>query len=259
MAPLDTLSHAADDRRAHDGTESDTEARVARLAARLNGADARAVIAGARAEFGDRLALVSSFGAESAVLLHLAASVDPTIPVLFIDTGKLFPATLRYRDTLVARFGLTDVRTLTPAAEDLAADDPSGALWLRDTDACCDIRKVRPLARALAGFDAWISGRKRFQASSRSDIPLVEADGPRVKINPLADWDPGDLRAHARAEGLPPHPLVAKGYPSIGCMPCTTPVADGEDPRAGRWRGQEKVECGIHVALPQENEQGAGI
>ena len=178
---------------------------------------------------------------------------------MFIDTKKLFPATLRYRDQLVDRFALSDVRTLTPNDDERLSEDPTGALWLRDTNACCDLRKVRPLARALAGFDAWISGRKRFQASTRSDIPMVEADGPRVKINPLADWDPGDLIGHVRRHDLPPHPLVADGYPSIGCMPCTTPVAEGEDPRSGRWRGQEKVECGIHIALPQENEDGAGI
>jgi phosphoadenosine phosphosulfate reductase len=229
------------------------------LAARFDGAPAEEVIAAARERFAGGLALVSSFGAESAVLLHLVARVDASLPVLFIDTGKLFPATLRYRDTLVERFGLTDVRVLKPSAEDLQTQDPTGALWMRDTDACCDIRKVRPLARAVADLDAWISGRKRFQASSRSNIPLFEADGPRVKVNPLADWDPGDLRAYMQAHDLPPHPLVAEGYPSIGCMPCTSPVAEGEDPRAGRWRGGEKTECGIHFPLPQENENGAGI
>ncbi|WP_029058450.1 phosphoadenylyl-sulfate reductase [Stappia stellulata] len=232
---------------------------AARLAARFDGAPAEEVIAAAREHFASGLALVSSFGAESAVLLHLAARVDASLPVLFIDTGKLFPATLRYRDALVERFGLKDVRVLRPSVEDLQAEDPTGALWMRDTDACCTIRKVRPLARALAGLDAWVSGRKRFQASSRSNIPLFEADGPRVKVNPLADWDPGDLRAHMQTHDLPPHPLVAEGYPSIGCMPCTSPVAEGEDPRAGRWRGGEKTECGIHFPLPLENENGAGI
>jgi phosphoadenosine phosphosulfate reductase len=232
---------------------------ASRLADHFDGAPAEEVIAAAREQFASGLALVSSFGAESAVLLHLAARVDTALPVLFIDTGKLFPATLRYRDTLVERFGLKDVRVLKPSVEDLQAEDPTGALWMRDTDACCDIRKVRPLARALSGLDAWISGRKRFQASSRSNIPLFEADGLRVKVNPLADWDPGDLRAHMQAHDLPAHPLVAEGYPSIGCMPCTSPVAEGEDPRAGRWRGGEKTECGIHFPLPLENENGAGI
>ncbi|SOC18033.1 phosphoadenylyl-sulfate reductase [Stappia indica] len=229
------------------------------LADRFVSASAEAVIAAARGRFGDRLAMVSSFGAEAAVLLHLVSRVDRTIPVLFIDTGKLFPDTLRYRDLLVEQFGLSDVRTLAPDPADLEAIDPAGMLWMSDTDACCDIRKVRPLARALKGFDAWISGRKRFQASSRSNIPVFEADGERIKVNPLADWDPSDLRAYAQAQDLPSHPLVARGYPSIGCMPCTSPVAEGEDPRAGRWRGRDKTECGIHLALPMENEQGAGI
>ncbi len=229
------------------------------LAQRHQGASAMEVIAAARERYGEGLAMVSSFGAEAAVLLHLVSRVDADIPVLFIDTKKLFPDTLRYRDLLVERFGLTDVRTLVPDAADLAAEDPAGMLWMGNTDACCEIRKVRPLARGLKGFDAWISGRKRFQASSRSDIPLFEAEGGRVKVNPLADWDPSDLRAYAVEHGLPAHPLVARGYPSIGCMPCTSPVAEGEDPRAGRWRGQEKTECGIHFALPLENEQGAGI
>lgn len=229
------------------------------LGERLREASAAEVIATARERFGERLALVSSFGADSAVLVHLVASVDRSIPVLFIDTGKLFPETLRYRDRLVESFGLTAVRTIGPDAADLAEEDPAGALWLSNTDACCDLRKTRPLARALAGFDAWISGRKRFQASTRSNIPVFEPDGTRIKVNPLADWDPGDLRAYAAEHALPAHPLVAQGFPSIGCLPCTSKVAPGEDLRSGRWRGQEKTECGIHLATPQENEQGAGI
>ncbi len=249
MARLETFADGADG----------LVAEAVRLDRLYRGARAREILSVARDRYGDGLALVSSFGAESAVLLHLAAEVDPTIPVLFIDTRKLFPDTLRYRDTLVERFGLTDVRTLGPDRDDLAERDPGGLLWMSDTDTCCDIRKVRPLARGLAGFSAWISGRKRFQASSRSDIPVFESDGLRIKVNPLADWDPSDLRAHVVEHDLPAHPLVAKGYPSIGCMPCTSPVAEGEDPRAGRWRGKDKTECGIHLALPLENEQGAGI
>ncbi|MAB00207.1 MAG: phosphoadenylyl-sulfate reductase [Stappia sp.] len=249
MARLETFADGADG----------LVAEAVRLDRLYRGARAREILSVARDRYGDGLALVSSFGAESAVLLHLAAEVDPTIPVLFIDTRKLFPDTLRYRDTLVERFGLTDVRTLGPDRDDLAERDPGGSLWMSDTDTCCDIRKVRPLARGLAGFSAWISGRKRFQASSRSDIPVFESDGLRIKVNPLADWDPSDLRAHVVEHDLPAHPLVAKGYPSIGCMPCTSPVAEGEDPRAGRWRGKDKTECGIHLALPLENEQGAGI
>ncbi len=210
--------------------------------------------------FPGRIALVSSFGAESAVLLDLVAEVAPSIPVLFVDTGKLFGETLRHRDRLVERLGLTDVRAVTPDRAVVAQADPLGVLWHADADACCRIRKVEPLARAIAPFDAWISGRKRFQATTRSEIPTFEADGRRIKINPLATWSPEALAARVERRGLPAHPLVAQGYPSIGCMPCTSRVAAGEDPRAGRWRGREKTECGIHLGLSTVSEQdGSGI
>jgi phosphoadenosine phosphosulfate reductase len=195
------------------------------------------------------VALVSSFGAEAAVLLHLVASVDAATPVLFVDTEKLFGETLRYRDQLVARLGLTDVRTLTPDPARVAELDAKGILWSRDKDLCCRIRKVEPLEAGLQPFAAWISGRKRFQAASRAAIPLVEADGARLKINPLAAWTPEQLAVYTIENDLPAHPLVADGYPSIGCMPCTDRVRPGEDARAGRWRGSEKTECGIHFGL----------
>ncbi|MXN66261.1 phosphoadenylyl-sulfate reductase [Stappia sp. GBMRC 2046] len=209
--------------------------------------------------YGDRIGLVSSFGADSAVLLHIVAKIDPHVPVIFVDTRKHFAETLSYRDELAGRLGLTDVRSVTPEPEDIAAADADGALWLRDNDRCCHIRKVMPLARALKGFDAWISGRKRFQSAGRSILPAFEPEEGRIKINPLAAWSAADIIAHMKEHDLPRHPLVAKGYPSIGCMPCTDKVAEGEDPRAGRWRGQDKTECGIHFALPGENEDGAGI
>lgn len=193
------------------------------------------------------VALVSSFGAESAALLHLAAQVDPSAPVLFVDTRRLFPETLAYRDRLVAMLGLTDVRTIGPDDATEQRLDPMGALFARDTDACCGFRKVAPLDEALKPFRSWISGRKRFQASSRHDIPAFEATATHIKVNPLASWSMADIAHYMRAHGLPAHPLVAQGYPSIGCAPCTSPVAEGEDPRAGRWRGQDKTECGIHV------------
>lgn len=197
--------------------------------------------------FPGRVALVSSFGAESAVLLHLAASVDRAVPVVFIDTGRLFPETLQYRDTLISRLGLTDVRSVGPDPQAMEAADPFGALFSIDPDRCCHLRKVEPLADALSPFDAWITGRKRFQASTRAELPVFEADATHIKISPLASWGAGELAAYLREHDLPRHPLVAKGYPSIGCAPCTSPVAEGEDARAGRWRGREKTECGIHV------------
>ncbi|WP_375566995.1 phosphoadenylyl-sulfate reductase [Oceaniradius stylonematis] len=197
--------------------------------------------------FGD-VAAVSSFGAESAVLLHLIASVDRTAPVLFIDTGMLFAETLAYRDELASRLGLTDVRTIRPAREAVRGTDIWGRLHLTDPDACCDLRKTQVLDAALEGFDGWITGRKRHQALTRSDIEPVEtAPNGKTKLNPLALWSPDDLAAYAEAFDLPPHPLVGQGYPSIGCAVCTSPVRPGEDARAGRWRGRDKTECGIHI------------
>jgi phosphoadenosine phosphosulfate reductase len=204
-----------------------------------------------REQLAGDVAVVSSFGAESAVLLHLVASVDPSIPVLFLETGKHFPETLAYRDALAARLGLTDLRNLTPDPELLAKRDETGLRWSYDPDGCCDIRKVQPLAKALAGFDASISGRKSFQAATRANLPRFEIDSTdaqgRLKINPLVTWSPADLAAYVVEHDLPSHPLVAEGYPSIGCSPCTAKVAPGEDARAGRWRGWDKTECGIHV------------
>lgn len=196
------------------------------------------------------VAAVSSFGAESAVLLHLIATIEPAVPVLFLDTGKHFPETLAYRDTLAERLGLTDLRILTPDPSELAAKDGNGLRWSFDPDGCCEIRKVRPLARALAGFDASFTGRKAFQAATRANLPRFELDTSdaegRLKINPLIDWDAGQIEAYFIMHDLPRHPLVADGYPSIGCSPCTRPVALGEDARSGRWSGWDKVECGIH-------------
>jgi phosphoadenosine phosphosulfate reductase len=195
------------------------------------------------------LAVVSSFGAESAVLLHLVASVDPSVPVLFLDTGKHFAETLAYRDELVARLGLNLV-VLTPDPADLAAKDESGLRWSYDPDGCCEIRKVKPLEKALAGFDASFTGRKAFQSATRANLPRFEIDTTdaqgRLKINPLIDWSAADIAAYFEAHDLPRHPLIAEGYPSIGCSPCTSQVAEGEDARSGRWQGWDKTECGIH-------------
>ncbi|MGS4944512.1 phosphoadenylyl-sulfate reductase [Meridianimarinicoccus sp. RP-17] len=195
-----------------------------------------------------RIAMVSSFGAESVALLHMVAVIDPATPVLFIDTQMLFPETLTYQRQVAERLGLRDLRRITSRALDVAIEDRDGTLHTRDTDACCDLRKTRPLERALHGFDAWITGRKRYQSGTRAALDFFETDGAhRLKINPLAHWDPADVQDYMVNNRLPRHPLVARGYPSIGCAPCTSPVAAGEDPRAGRWRGQAKEECGIHI------------
>jgi len=175
------------------------------------------------------------------------ADVDPAIPVIFLDTGWLFPETLDYRDTLIARLGLADVRSIKPLDETLSRDDPESDLWFSDPDACCRIRKVEPLARALKPFDAWINGRKRFQGGVRAAIPVVEQDGARLKFNPFANVSREEIEAIYKTANLPPHPLVASGFLSVGCMPCTSRTAPNEDARAGRWRGRGKTECGIHT------------
>ena len=196
----------------------------------------------------ERLASVSSFGTESAALLKVMADVDPSIPVIFLDTGWLFEETLAYRDTLIAKLGLRDVRSIKPLEQDLSRDDPDRELWFSDPDACCRIRKVEPLARALAPFSGWLNGRKRFQGGTRAAIPVVEADGARLKFNPFANVSREEIAAIYALSELPPHPLVASGFLSIGCMPCTSRTASDEDARAGRWRGRAKSECGIHTA-----------
>lgn len=210
---------------------------------RLQGATAPVVLQYALSQMG-RVALVSSFGAEAAVLLHMVAQIDRAAPVLFIDTELLFPETLSYQQALTDQLGLTAVTTLRSA--DITAQDPDNTLHQTDPDACCALRKTAPLQSALAGFDGWITGRKRYQSGRRATLETFETDGPRIKINPLVSWTPARLRLYMEEHALPPHPLVARGYPSIGCAPCTSPVAEGEDPRAGRWKGQTKDECGIH-------------
>jgi phosphoadenosine phosphosulfate reductase len=195
----------------------------------------------------ENLALVSSFGTESAALLKVMADVDPAIPVVFLDTGWLFAETLAHRETLIATLGLTDVRSIQPLDETLRREDPDRELWFSDPDACCRIRKVEPLARALKPFTAWINGRKRFQGGARAEIPVVEDDGAKLKFNPFANVSREEIEAIYKMAKLPPHPLVASGYLSVGCMPCSSRAASGEDARAGRWRGRQKTECGIHT------------
>jgi phosphoadenosine phosphosulfate reductase len=206
------------------------------------------VIGAALRAFGrERLALVSSFGTESAALLKVMADVDPAIPVIFLDTGWLFEETLAYRDTLIERLALRDVRSIKPLEQMLAQEDPNRELWFSDPDACCRIRKVEPLKRALAPFSAWINGRKRFQGGLRAEIPVVEEDGARLKFNPFANVSREAIEAIFKNANLPPHPLAASGFLSVGCMPCTTRTSPDEDARAGRWRGRPKTECGIHT------------
>lgn len=205
-------------------------------------------------DFAGGIALVSSFGADAAVLLHLVAEIDRTTPVLFLDTGKHFLETLTYRDILVGRFGFTDARSLDPDAADIAREDSTGDLWSRQPNRCCALRKVVPLEKALGGFDAWITGRKRYQNAERAALPFAEVADGRIKINPLANWTEAEINQAFRDFRLPRHPLFDEGYASIGCAPCTRRILDGEDSRAGRWAGTEKTECGIHLGF-----DGAGI
>lgn len=222
---------------------------AAQAAAEINAGfapqDARGVIAHAIAGPG-RVALVSSFGAESVVLLHMVAQIDPATPVLFLDTGKLFAETLDYQRRLTALFGLTGLQVIRPDPVELLLRDTDGIRHLADKDGCCALRKVEPLERALSGYDSWISGRKRFHGGQRQALDLAEAEDGRLKLNPLAHWSATEIAAYFEAHTLPRHPLAARGFASIGCAPCTSPVQAGEDPRAGRWRGSDKTECGIH-------------
>ncbi|KQR82107.1 phosphoadenylyl-sulfate reductase [Sphingomonas sp. Leaf343] len=232
-----------------DARPAFTAVDAAAMQARFDGVEAsemlRQLLTG---ELAGRVASVSSFGAESAVLLHMVASIDVDVPVIFTNTQKMFGETLAYRDELSERLGLTDLRVFRPDPRLLAAKDKTGLRWSYDPDGCCDLRKVEPLRRALLPFDAWISGRKGFQSGTRIALPRFEEDEGRLKINPLADWPKERLEAYFAEHDLRRHPLESQGYLSIGCAPCTSRVAPGENPRAGRWRGWDKVECGIHVS-----------
>ena len=220
---------------------------VARLTARYYGVSTADMLADLLSgELKGRIAAVSSFGSESAVLLDMVAAVDKDVPVIFINTQKIFGETLAYRDELAERLGVTDLRVFRPDPRLLAAKDATSLRWSYDPDGCCDLRKVEPLRRALAPFDAWISGRKGFQGKTRTALPRFELDEDGLKLNPLADWDRAAIAAAFADRHLPRHPLEAQGYPSVGCVPCTSQVRPGEDPRAGRWRGWDKTECGIH-------------
>jgi phosphoadenosine phosphosulfate reductase len=224
------------------------DAAMAALAALAETTDTKGFLAAVLAgrHYAGRTAVVTSFGAESAALLHLVAGIDRRAPVIFLETGKLFAETLAYRDLLIERLGLEDVRSIRPDPAALLAADPTGDLWRRDPDRCCHLRKVEPLERALKGFAAWINGRKRYQTDGRSLLPLAERVDGRIKVNPLANWTRQEIDRYFARHRLPRHPLEAKGYRSVGCEPCTSPTSPDEDARAGRWRGLEKTECGIH-------------
>lgn len=232
----------------YDGAKS-SNAAVADLRRRYGHLDGLALLTAlSKDQTTGRIALVSSFGAESAILLDMVATIDPLMPVIFLDTGKLFPETLVYREMLTRRLGLADVRIIQPDGRDLQASDPDGTLWSQDPDRCCVLRKAEPLKRALMDFDAWITGRKRFHGNLRQSLATIDGDTTtgKVKINPLATWSHATVLRYLAERELPAHPLVRDGFSSIGCLPCTRPTSPGEAVRAGRWSWLEKSECGIH-------------
>ena len=215
------------------------------------------ILAWTTSTFAPDAVLTMSFQHEGVAIAHMLREVAPETPILFIDTGYHFPETLAYRDELVARFGFP-VRNLTsamPRPEFIAryGDD----LWNRDPDLCCKINKVDPLQLALVGVRAWINGRRRDQAVTRSRMSIVERlQGGMVKVNPLANWNSRDTFRYLTEHDIPTHPLFDQGYTSIGCLPCTRPVLAGEDERAGRWAGRGKVECGLHTFLEPNVDAG---
>ncbi len=217
------------------------------LSARYDDQEAQDVLRGViRSDFAGRIGLVSSFGTEAAVLLHMVAQIDPYVPVIFLDTWKHFPETLEYRDTLVKTLGLCNIQTITPHPKGVEADDPYGRLHAVNPDLCCHVRKTLPMLAALRSLDCWITGRKRGQADTRSALQLFETQDRWIKVNPLLDWSAEQVAAYFKAHDLPEHPLKGQGYLSVGCAPCTRAVKPGEDARAGRWADSDKTECGIH-------------
>jgi phosphoadenosine phosphosulfate reductase len=197
-------------------------------------------------DFGGKLVVVSSFGAESAVLLHMVSEVDKSTPIILLDTGKLFWETLSYRSMLIDALGLTDVRSIQPDPADLAATDPHGTLNATNGDLCCHIRKTIPLEKALRGFDVIVSGRKRYHGGERRNLTPLSLDATRIRAEPLAGFSALDIELYMATHKLPRHPLTEIGYYSIGCEPCTVQGGSAANPRAGRWAGSSKTECGIH-------------
>lgn len=218
---------------------------IGRLRAQHGHRDGAELISALRDEFGDRFGVTSSFGIESAVLLDLVASVDKAIPVIFLDTNELFDETHAYQAQLAAQLGLTGIRHILPDASELKEAEE---LWRRDTDRCCYLRKVAPLYRAAQGFTVLGDGRKRFHGANRATLSTFEEGAMGIiKVSPLARWGEDRIDSHFRSRGLPVHPLAAQGFRSVGCWPCSRAALPGEGPRDGRWAGQAKAECGIHL------------
>lgn len=220
---------------------------------RLADSSPREVIRWGLDTFGDGLVMATGFGPSGIVLAHLLSKLRPEATVFYLDTDLLFPETLTLRDQLAERLGLTFTRVHSGVSLESQARHHGPELWADDPDRCCFLRKVLPLRRFLADKRAWITGLRRDQSAVRAQIETVEWDAAHrlVKLNPLAAWTADDVWSYIQMHDLPYNTLHDRGYPSIGCMPCTHPVARGEDERAGRWRGLNKTECGIHSQLHQ--------
>lgn len=218
----------------------------------LEGAPPEEVLTWAATTFRPRIALTTSFGGGAGlVLAHMLASVAPDVPVILINTGFLFPETLALKETYARRFGLRIVEVHPRLSPQEQERQFGPALWSRDPDLCCHLRKVEPMERVLAGLDAWITGLRREQSHTRAHVRVLEwheSQGrPLLKVNPLAHWTRAQVEAYLHQHDLPQNPLLIRGYRSIGCTHCTRPVAEGEAERAGRWWGHEKTECGLHT------------
>lgn len=222
---------------------------LAAKASELESSTAEAILRWAAAEYAPKLTFATGFGMEGCVIIDIAARHQLPLDVFTLDTGLLFPETYDLWRRLEARYGIT-IRGVIPrhtVAEQAELEGP--ALWGRDPDRCCELRKMAPLRSELDHFTAWVSAVRRDQTPDRADAPVVAWDGRfgLVKVNPLVRWTFDDVKAYVAAHDVPYNPMHDRGFPSIGCWPCTTAVAAGEDPRAGRWRGKEKKECGLHL------------
>ena len=224
------------------------ESTALRAGAELEGATPQEILTWALGEFHPKLCIASSMG--DAVLIDMAAKIVPDVPVVFLDTGYHFAETIGTRDAVATVYPGVQLLTITPVRTVSEQDAEHGArLYERDPDLCCAMRKVEPLARALSPYVAWASGIRRDEAETRAEIKVVDWDAKRsmVKVNPLAAWTHDDVERYIADFGVLVNPLLYDGYPSVGCAPCTRRVADGEDPRSGRWAGTGKTECGLHV------------
>jgi phosphoadenosine phosphosulfate reductase len=227
---------------------------LAEKSAQLEGKPAQEILAWALAEYAPRVGISTAFGVEGCALIDMAVKLDPKVQVFTVDTDFLFPETYELMTRISERYGIEIKRVKGTVSKDEQERQYGVALWDRNSDACCALRKVEPTQRAVADLDAWFAGLRRDQSKTRAHIALLERydheDGtPLVKVNPLASWTRNDTWKYVMSHDVPYNPLLDQGYKSIGCWPCTRPVESGADERAGRWAGSGKTECGIHTFM----------